>query len=350
MKRKNLIVARKTHNFYLTKLRKPFIKKAYEVFSKNLEILNLKNKKIIVAVSGGADSLSLLFLSKCYSLKKKVNLHTVIVDHKIREGSTAEAKKLKNLLKNKFQINCKILSKDKNYIFKNVQSKARELRYELLAKECKKEKISHILLGHNKDDVIENFFIRLLRGSGLKGLISIDNIITDYNGIKIIRPLLFFSKKDLLELNKKTYDYFIEDPSNFNDKFLRSRVRKILKNLEEEGLNFNKFKLTLQNLSKSEKVVDYYVKQNISENVKFFKGKQRIILNKDFFDNPDEIVFHSFTKVIHHLGYKKHYARGKKIINLLKSLNSLNKRDKFTLSGCIIEKVSDSVVIYKEKR
>ena len=181
MKRKNLIVARKTLNFYLTKLKKPSIKKVYEVFSRNLEILNLKSKKIIVAVSGGADSLSLLFLSKCYSLKEKVNLHTVIVDHKIREGSTAEAKKLKNLLKNKFQINCKILSKDKHYIIKNVQSKARELRYELLAKECKKENISHILLGHNKDDVIENFFIRLLRGSGLKGLISIDNINTDYN-------------------------------------------------------------------------------------------------------------------------------------------------------------------------
>ncbi len=349
MKRKNLIVAKKTLNFYLTKLRKPSIRKAYEVFSKNLEILNLKNKKIIVAVSGGADSLSLLFLSKCYSLKEKVNLHTVIVDHKIRKGSTAEAKKLKNLLKNKFQINCKILSKEKCYIFKNIQSKARELRYELLTKECKKKKISHILLGHNKDDVIENFFIRLLRGSGLKGLVSIDNIITDYNGIKIIRPLLSFSKKNLLELNKKTYDYFIEDPSNFNDKFLRSRVRKILKDLEEEGLNFNKFKLTLQNLSKSEKVVDYYVKKNIFENVKFFKGK-RIILNKDFFHNPDEIVFHSFTKVIHHLGYKKHYARGKKITNLLKSLSLPNKRDKFTLSGCVVEKVSDSVVIFKEKR
>ena len=71
MKRKNLIVARKTLNFYLTKLKKPSIKKVYEVFSRNLEILNLKSKKIIVAVSGGADSLSLLFLSKCYSLKKK---------------------------------------------------------------------------------------------------------------------------------------------------------------------------------------------------------------------------------------------------------------------------------------
>ena len=97
-------------------------------------------------------------------------------------------------------------------------------------------------------------------------------------------------------------------------------------------------------------MVDYYVNENISKNVKFFKSKKRIILNKAFFDNPDEIVFHSFAKVIHHLGYKKHYTRGKKITNLLKSLNLSNKRDKFTLSGCIIEKIADSVIIYPEKR
>ena len=185
----------------------------------------------------------------------------------------------------KFSINSEILTWEGKKPVRNIQASARLKRYELLFAKCDKFKINCILLGNHQDDLIENFFIRLLRGSGLKGLISIDNIITDFNGIKIIRPLLLFSKKDLLELNKKTYDYFIEDPSNFNDKFLRSRVRKILKNLEEEGLNFNKFKLTLKNLSKSEKVVDYYVKENISENVKFFKGKKRIILNKNSFTN-----------------------------------------------------------------
>ena len=56
----------------------------------------------------------------------------------------------------------------------NIQSVARDKRYGLLIKECKKFKINNILLGHHLGDVFENFFIRILRGSGLNGLISLD--------------------------------------------------------------------------------------------------------------------------------------------------------------------------------
>ena len=57
---------------------------------------------------------------------------------------------------------------------KNIQSIARKKRYELLFSSCKKFKINNILIGHHQDDLFENFFIRILRGSGLKGLVSFD--------------------------------------------------------------------------------------------------------------------------------------------------------------------------------
>ena len=57
---------------------------------------------------------------------------------------------------------------------KNIQSLAREKRYELLFNQCEKLKCKNILLGHHQDDLMENFFLRILRGSGLKGLISLD--------------------------------------------------------------------------------------------------------------------------------------------------------------------------------
>ena len=57
---------------------------------------------------------------------------------------------------------------------KNIQSIARDKRYELLINKAKKYKIKNILLGHHLDDLFENFFIRILRGSGLNGLISLD--------------------------------------------------------------------------------------------------------------------------------------------------------------------------------
>ena len=99
MKKKSLSVLKKTRNFYYTKLKKPLIKKAFKDFSDNLKSLDLKNKKIIIAVSGGVDSLALLFFAKCLSLIENTKLYPVIVDHKIRSESTNEAKDLKKKLK-----------------------------------------------------------------------------------------------------------------------------------------------------------------------------------------------------------------------------------------------------------
>ena len=173
----------------------------------------------MIGVSGGADSLSTLFFSQCYALKHNVKLHPVIIDHKLRRESTIEAKILQSKLKKNFKINCKILSKKKTKVDNNIQSYARDLRYNLFYEECNKHNIGVILLGHHKDDLIENFFIRFLRGSGLKGLISFDKNVSDYNGIKIVRPFLSISKNDLINVNKKTFGFFVDDPTNNNDKF-----------------------------------------------------------------------------------------------------------------------------------
>ncbi len=350
MKRKSLSATKKTLNFYLTKLKDPLVRKLYSLFSNNLAALDLRNKKIMVGVSGGADSLAVLFFSQCYALKHHSKLYPVIIDHKLRKESTIEAKNLKYKLKQNFKINCKILSKKIVKIDNNIQSYARNLRYDLFFKECNKQKIDYLILGHHKDDLIENFFIRFLRGSGLKGLVSFDRNIVNYNGIKIIRPFLSISKKDLLKINKKTFGFFVNDPTNNDDKFLRSRIRKLMINLDKEGLNFNKFYLTLKNLSNSNKVIEFFVEKNVVENSKFFKKDKKVILNHSFFKNPDEIILRSFSRVIQNISNKKNYPRGKKVLGLLDSLRFSNKNVKLTLSGCIIEKISNSVIIYHEKR
>ena len=349
MKRKSLNATKKNHNFYLTKLKDPHLQKLYKIFSNNLESLNLSKKKIMVGVSGGVDSLSVLFFAKCYALKNKTRLYPVIIDHKLREESTKEAKDLKYKLKQHFKINCKILSKKNSKIDKNIQSYARDLRHELFSKECNKHNIDNLLLGHHKDDFIENFFIRFIRGSGLKGLVSFDKNASNLNGIKIIRPFLSTSKKELMNINKKTFGFFVDDPSNNNDRFLRNRIRKLLQSLDKEGLNFNKFYLTLKNLSKSDQAIQFFVEKNVVENSKYFEKDKKIILNKSFFNNPDEIIFRSFIEVLTTISMKKNYPRGKKAVALLNSLKFSNKIVKLTLSGCIIEKIHDTVIIYPEK-
>ena len=112
---------------------------------------------------------------------------------------------------------------------------------------------------------------------------------------------------------------------------------------------FNKFKLTLNNLSKSNNAIDYYVQKNINNNSNYLKLNNSIILKDDFLKQPDEIVFRSFSELIQKIGKKDTFARGVKVANLLKFLKSTNNYSKKTLSGCIIQKIQNSVIIYPEK-
>ena len=76
---------------------------------------------------------------------------------------------------------------------------------------AKKYGIQNILLGHHLDDLFENFFIRILRGSGLKGLISLDKE-THKNQVNLIRPLIKIDKKDLIYISNYIFGSYIKDP------------------------------------------------------------------------------------------------------------------------------------------
>ena len=349
MKKKNLSVKKIIHNFYSKKLEDPRIKRIYLNFKK--KISNHITNSFCVAVSGGVDSMALSFLAKCYSIENKKKCYFFIVDHKIRKNSTLEANLVKKKLKS-FQISSNILTIKKEKILKNIQSFARDNRYKLIIKESLKKKNDVILTAHHKDDLIENFFIRLLRGSGLKGLISFSKIkskIKHDDKIFVMRPLIDLSKKDLIYISKNTFNFNAYDPSNLDDKFLRVKVRKLISNLEQDGLTFDKFKLSLKNLAKSNYAIDYYVKKNINDNSNYLKLSKTIILKDDFLKQPDEIVFRSLSEVIQTVGKRNTYTRGAKVENLSKLLISTRNYLKKTLSGCIIQKFENSVIISPEK-
>ncbi len=111
------------------------------------------------------------------------------------------------------------------------------LRYDLCQKYCKKNKIRFLILAHHQDDLIENFYIRLIRGSGIKGLTSLQNVSELNKDFYLLRPLLHFKKEELLNLTKKIFSTWIEDPSNLNEKFLRVRIRKMQSRLQKEGFD-----------------------------------------------------------------------------------------------------------------
>ena len=341
MSLKNLSVKIKIPKLLENKLENKRIKKIYNEFEKSLNI----DDNFAVAVSGGPDSLALAFLSKVYSIKKKLISKFFIIDHKLRKESTQEAKFIQKLLK-KNLISSEILTWKGIKPLKNIQSVARINRYELLFKKSDKLKIKHILLGHHQNDLFENFFIRMLRGSGLKGLISLDKktIIDNKN---LCRPLLDQKKSDLIFLTKKVFNFYIQDPTNKDDKYLRIRVRKLLEELKKDGLDETKFLRTIKNLKNSDYVVSFYVKENLKKNTNFSSKLNRLVLNEKFFNQPLEVVLRSLSESIKLIGKRYYPVRGKK---LEKIITDFNKKSLFrvTLGGCLIEKVNLTVIIRKE--
>ena len=343
MNLKSLSVQNKPHKKIFNILKKQKISRIFKEFSISLKVKD----RLAVAVSGGADSLALAYLTKCYALKNNLKVKYFIVDHKLRKESSSEAKSVKDILKT-INVECKVLIWNGKKPSKNIQAKARDKRYTLLANECKKNNIKYLLLGHHLDDLFENFLIRIVRGSGLNGLISFGkNTKYKDQNIDILRPLLDVEKKDLLHISKEVFNSFVKDPSNINENYKRTRIRNLLYTLEKEGLNKKKLKLTINNLKDSDKSIKFYVDKNLETNSVFLKKKNTYILSYNFLDQSHEIIFRSLTKIIQKIGKKYYPSRGKSIDGLIKAISE-KSFTKVTLGGCLVERINKTILISRE--
>ena len=340
MSLKNLNVIKTPKNLRL-KLSNKKIQRLFNTFEKNFNI----QEAFIVAVSGGPDSLALAFLTKIYSIKYNLSCRYFIVDHKLRRESTDEAKKVKKIL-NDFDIKTEILTWNGKKPSKNIQSLARKKRYDLLFSKCKKFKISNLIIGHHLDDLFENFFIRMIRGSGLKGLVSLEKN-TKLASINLIRPLLDFEKKDLEFISNHVFNFYVNDPSNEDSKYQRIKIRNIISEFKKNGLDKDKLFLTLKNLKKSNQALIFYIEQNKELNSFLYKNNRELVLNENFFNHPYEVVFRSLTDSLKIIGDKYNFTRGKKIDLILDKIKK-NTLKKETLAGCVIKKVNQTVIITKE--
>ena len=343
MKRKNLIVTKKAKK--KTLLNNSKIKIFYKKFKSEV-YKNIRDKNFAIAVSGGSDSLCLAYFSKIYSAEFGNKIHILIVDHNLREGSHKEALKVKEILKKK-KINSKIFIWRGKVPKNNIQKNARDLRYLLISNYCLRKNIKYLITAHHADDQIENFLIRLFRGSGLTGLSSMSLNVKYSNKLKIIRPFLNFKKKDLIYVTLKYFKTYINDPSNKDEKFLRVRIRKYRKQMEKEGLDTKKIIKTVDNLFSANQALNFYKNKALYKHASFI-SKNRCLINKQIFsEEANEIIFKSFADILSLVAGKYYPPRSKKIINLIGRL----KKDKFvksTLGGCIIEQENNFIAISKE--
>ena len=319
------------------------LSKVFLNFKKKLD--NLNSQDYLIAVSGGPDSLALTALARAYTFYKKTRFHYVLVDHKIRKNSNQEAQKVKNLLKKK-QIDLKILV-NKKKIIKNIQAEARLVRYEILVNFCKKNKIRTLLTAHNLEDQVETFFIRLSRGSGLKGLSAMSKLSKIDSKVRLFRPLLDTKKKFLEKIAKKTFGKYFNDPSNKNVKYLRTKIRSLKKPLEDSGIKYDQIFKSIQNLSSSKVTLEEYLKKIFKRLIK--KNSKEIFIDLIKYEELNLETKMALINESIRLLKKNYYSlRSRKVNNLIKGLDKKNFK-KLTLGGCIFFKKRGNLVIKHEK-
>ncbi len=334
MRRKNLIVIKKVEKKKLS-IKDPKIKNFYTRF-KTIISKNIEKESFALAGSGGPDSLCLAHFSKIYAHEFKNKIHVLIVDHKLRKESHKEALKVKRILKKK-GIHAKVLNWKGKIPKSNIQRNARNMRYSLISNYCLKKNIRYLITAHHADDQIENFFIRLSRGSGLTGLSSMSESVSYNSYLRIIRPFLSFKKADLIYVTLNVFKTYIKDPSNEDEKFLRVRIRNYKRNMEKEGLDTRKIIKTINNLLSANEALTFYKKQALYKYVSFL-SKDKCLVNKQIFtEEAGEIIFKSFSDILSLVSGAYYPPRSKKIINLINRIKKA-KFNKSTLGGCVIEK------------
>ncbi len=200
------------------------------------------NKKILILISCGLDSTVLFdLLSKSKYFNKK-NIYYLIFDHQKRSEGKYEIKQFIKFYKlEKKNLFIKILSLGDK--LKGFQNKSRSFRYDFIVKYSKKRDIEDIFVGHHLDDLNETFFLRKIQQSSAPGLSNI--FLQKYKDLKLHRPLMKYSKKQIKSYANKNNLIWFEDRSNLELDYTRNKIRNFLysknlfKRINQERLIFS---------------------------------------------------------------------------------------------------------------
>jgi len=233
------------------------------------------NDTIVVATSGGPDSMCLLHL--LCELKSYYHLNLIVahVNHKLRSESEKEAAFVQDFAFS-HHLNYEYMEITE-YQLGNLESIARKKRYAFFSEVIQKYHASYLMTAHHGDDLTETILMRLVRGSSLKGYSGFQREI-DMKNYQMIRPLITLTKSDIQEyMDKNHYQYFI-DQSNYSKKYTRNRYRmEVLPFFKKENsqvhLKFLKFS---RELAQANQFIDSYVQKLIPT----LKNKEGLSISK----------------------------------------------------------------------
>jgi tRNA(Ile)-lysidine synthase len=264
---------------------------------------------IVLAVSGGPDSMALMWLAAQWRkrLKRGPKLVAVTIDHGLRKEAAAEARAVKKLATS-LGIAHTTLRWSGAKPSRGIPAAARDARYSLLTKTARKYDARYILTAHTRDDQAETVLMRLARGSGVSGLtgmrpgVRLD--VTENDFVILHRPLLGIAKARLVATLDAAKIPYADDPTNRDPTFTRARLRMSMSVLAREGLTTARLALLADRILRVE--IALYETVNAAQNklapAPWPKGKPIVMDLNALGDLPSEVQLRLIGRAIDWLG------------------------------------------------
>lgn len=307
---------------------------------------------VVLAVSGGPDSLALMWLAARWrkALKAGPRLVAVTIDHGLRAEAAREARDVKQLAK-ALGIEHRTLRWTGSKPKTGLPAAARDARYRLLTRAAREYQASHVFTAHTQDDQAETFIMRMSRGSGIAGLAAMSRE-TARDGMILARPLLDMPKARLVSTLTKAGIGYADDPTNHDPRFTRPRLRALMPALAAEGVDSHSLSRLTARLARANAALEVMT-DGAERYLKSMNGPEAGVDLAAFVALSDEIRVRLLLRAINRIGHEGPAELGK-VETLLQAMDEAPHRKtvraggvrfKQTLAGAIISITRDRIYV-----
>jgi tRNA(Ile)-lysidine synthase len=300
--------------------------------------------ELAIAVSGGSDSMALTLLAARWAAAQGGRIVAITVDHGLRSEAAAEARQVKRWLAPR-GIRHVTLRWTGPKPVTGLPAAARQARYELLARYCRRHGLLHLLLAHQAEDLAETFLIRLGHGSGLVGLAAMSSI-AEFEGVRLLRPLLGVSRATLRATLRAEGQRWIEDPTNLDMSFERARLRANLPQLRAFGIRAAAAGATAAALGRARARTEDHVAALLAHVALEPRGRARLP-RRLLPEAPRPLGLLALGRLLQTVGGQDYPPRNEALERLLDWIAQGPGRGR-TLAGCRIQASNDRLTVWPE--
>lgn len=313
-------------------------------------------QSILLAVSGGADSMALMYLVHEWAQRRDQDLtiHIASVDHGLRAEATDECRVVGKAAARLGLSHQTLTWHHSGTIDRNLQAQARDARYRLLAEHARSLGCHNIATAHHLNDQAETVLMRLIRGSGVSGLAAMASSSQLVN-LHLLRPLLSVPRSRLVASLKARNLVWIEDPSNHSDHFLRVRVRKMLSDLAQEGCDASRLARTASRMARAHEALEAITGDVFVKSFRLQPGRALSVDPKVFACQSEEIRLRLLRTSIDYVAAPDFPPREEGVMALdaafceaAASDEALGNGLKRTFAGCCFDLRAARLWIYRE--